>query len=338
MSDIAALERRYRRMLIWFPAEHRRIYGEEMIGVLLASASDDENRPGLADMTDIALWGLRTRLRGWLRAGRVDTEWGDALAAFAVAAPLLMTAFLADQLYHVVRFEHIVVRLRFLRTAIPFDFATELTSALLMLVAAVTAVVALAIGPAFARRRQRLAVTLTAAVPVLLGAVAVVYFDVTAGSIYDVPVGYTAFFVTELIAVVLAPDLGRGWRVLTRKGLIVVVAAAALTVLLEELLQHGILDSVISRRSIFEVIAVIIGIALILIFGSAAHKRMLALLAIVGYPLLAYGEVSSYFYPLTEPSGFDALLLPTLAIALLVGLAIWQSSRRAARPPATPSG
>jgi hypothetical protein len=35
--NAATLERWYRRLLAWFPAEHRRVYGEEMVGVLLAS-------------------------------------------------------------------------------------------------------------------------------------------------------------------------------------------------------------------------------------------------------------------------------------------------------------
>jgi hypothetical protein len=36
MSDSLALERRYRRLLAWFPAEHRREYGEEMISYCVA--------------------------------------------------------------------------------------------------------------------------------------------------------------------------------------------------------------------------------------------------------------------------------------------------------------
>lgn len=307
-----------------------------MIGVLLASASGDDNRPGLADLTDIALWGLRTRLRSWLRAGRVGSEWGDALAAFAVVAPLLMTALTADQLYNTIRFVEIrFVRLPQFPHSRPFQgiAGAELTVALLMLAATVATIAALAIGPAFARRRQRLAVTITAAVPVLLGATAVIYFDLLAGSSSDLAVGYTAFFVTELLAVVLAPNPGQGWRVLTRKGLVIAVAVGAVTVATEELLQHGVLDSL--NRNVIEVTAVALGIALILIFGSTAHKRMLALLAIIAYPVLAYGEAYNFVYGFSgDGHSFSVLYLPTLAIAVLVGLAIWQSSRHPA-PPVT---
>ena len=51
--DSAALERRYRRLLAWFPAKHRRVYGEEMIGVLLASAPDGQDRPAAGEITNL---------------------------------------------------------------------------------------------------------------------------------------------------------------------------------------------------------------------------------------------------------------------------------------------
>ncbi len=63
MSEISPLERRYRRLLAWYPAEHRRAHGEEMIGVLLASASDGQQHPRLADSLDLIRGGLRIRLR-----------------------------------------------------------------------------------------------------------------------------------------------------------------------------------------------------------------------------------------------------------------------------------
>jgi hypothetical protein len=44
MNDSPALERRYRRLLVWFPAEHRREYAEEMISVLLASTPEGRRK------------------------------------------------------------------------------------------------------------------------------------------------------------------------------------------------------------------------------------------------------------------------------------------------------
>ena len=94
MNDSLALERRYRRLLAWFPAEHRREYGEEMISVLLASAPEGRRRPRLADAFDLMAAGLRARLRR--RGGGLgDAHWPDALAVCSVALPVTLLAGLA---------------------------------------------------------------------------------------------------------------------------------------------------------------------------------------------------------------------------------------------------
>jgi hypothetical protein len=89
-----ALERRYRRLLAAFPAGHRREYGEEMIGVLLASTPEGRRRPRLADAVDLIAGGLRARLRPrriWLS----DANWPDALAVCSIAIPVTLLAALA---------------------------------------------------------------------------------------------------------------------------------------------------------------------------------------------------------------------------------------------------
>ncbi len=53
---MSTLERRYRRLLAWYPADYRRIYGEEMLGVLMAAAAArGGGRPGLADTLNLCL-------------------------------------------------------------------------------------------------------------------------------------------------------------------------------------------------------------------------------------------------------------------------------------------
>src|SRR5215472_3362303 len=93
MNDSPALERRCRRLLVWFPAEHRREYGEEMIGVLLASTPEGRRRPRLADAFDLMTGGLRARLRP-RGAGLSDARWPDALAVCSVALPVTLLAAL----------------------------------------------------------------------------------------------------------------------------------------------------------------------------------------------------------------------------------------------------
>lgn len=63
MTDQAQLERRYRRLLAWYPRTFRRENEEEILAVLMAGASDGQRRPGLAEAADLMRSGLSMRLR-----------------------------------------------------------------------------------------------------------------------------------------------------------------------------------------------------------------------------------------------------------------------------------
>jgi hypothetical protein len=63
MTDSVALERRYRRLLAWYPRSFRREHEEEILSVLMAGAHDGRWRPGWAESADLITSGLRTRLR-----------------------------------------------------------------------------------------------------------------------------------------------------------------------------------------------------------------------------------------------------------------------------------
>jgi hypothetical protein len=90
-SGSAHLERRYRRLLAWYPAEYRSIYGEEMLGVLMAAASArGSNRPGAAETLNLLGSALRTSLSP-IGSG-TDLAWRDALAVYSLVAPVLVTA------------------------------------------------------------------------------------------------------------------------------------------------------------------------------------------------------------------------------------------------------
>ncbi len=87
----AGLEARYRRLLGWFPADHRAVHGEEMLGVLMAGADEDRDKPGVPETADLLLGAVRIRLR----PGRALSDrdgWRDALAMFSVAGPALVLA------------------------------------------------------------------------------------------------------------------------------------------------------------------------------------------------------------------------------------------------------
>jgi hypothetical protein len=86
---VNSLERGYRRLLRWYPPEHRRAHEEEMLGVLIASSGPDRSRPSARDAFDLVRGGLWIRLRraprAFARAG-----WYDAAALLNVLAPLIL--------------------------------------------------------------------------------------------------------------------------------------------------------------------------------------------------------------------------------------------------------
>jgi hypothetical protein len=63
MTDQASLERRYRRLLGWYPRAYRQENGPEILAVLMACAPDGQRRPGLAESADLIRSGLWMRLR-----------------------------------------------------------------------------------------------------------------------------------------------------------------------------------------------------------------------------------------------------------------------------------
>jgi hypothetical protein len=77
-------EHHYRRLLLAYPAQHRAAHGEEMLGVLMDTATP-RSRPKLADAADLVRGGLIVRARRADAAG-----WGDALAVLGVVTAMLV--------------------------------------------------------------------------------------------------------------------------------------------------------------------------------------------------------------------------------------------------------
>jgi hypothetical protein len=70
MSDTDGLERRYRRLLRFFPARYRREHEQEILPVLMAGAEDGQRWPRLAEATDLLRSATSMRLRN-----RWRTSW-----------------------------------------------------------------------------------------------------------------------------------------------------------------------------------------------------------------------------------------------------------------------
>jgi hypothetical protein len=63
MTGSADLERRYRRLLRFFPARYRREHEQEILSVLMAGATEGQRRPGLADSADLLISAIFMRWR-----------------------------------------------------------------------------------------------------------------------------------------------------------------------------------------------------------------------------------------------------------------------------------
>ncbi len=85
------LEHRYRRILALYPAEHRRHYEAEMIGVLMASSRPGQRFPAPGEAADLVLAALRTRVTRALRVSR-QAAWRDAGAVLGLLGAVLLAA------------------------------------------------------------------------------------------------------------------------------------------------------------------------------------------------------------------------------------------------------
>jgi hypothetical protein len=97
MSDQAKLERRYRRLLAWYPRTFWRENGPEILAVLMACARAGQRRPRLAESADLIGSGLRMRLRPSLprsaRTVRAAVRLMHAGAAVSTANLVITLAY-----------------------------------------------------------------------------------------------------------------------------------------------------------------------------------------------------------------------------------------------------
>jgi hypothetical protein len=88
MNGQSMLERRYRRLLRWYPAAHRAQHGEEMIGVLLDAARPGQRWPGVIESANL----VRSGVQIWLRrvpSGDPGSAWSGTLGALSILVPFI---------------------------------------------------------------------------------------------------------------------------------------------------------------------------------------------------------------------------------------------------------
>jgi len=90
VTESTNLTERYRRLLAWYPRDHREHHGEEMLGVLLAGAGE-RTRPSLGETADLIRGALRAHLRRMVDAdGGIDHQ--DVFAIVSLVGPLVLLA------------------------------------------------------------------------------------------------------------------------------------------------------------------------------------------------------------------------------------------------------
>jgi len=220
-------EKRYRRLLVLYPKDHRREHVEEMVCVLLAAAADDT----LARAPKPVAWAVRfgqdtadsadliagaARIRSRLAANRIkrsrwysrtvrDPQWSDALAVVSVVAPLLLVvAALAE-------FSIPQVAASFVTGHAHLRIDTFVSLSDLPLASGAPAVVVLA----FLRLRQGAAL---AAVAVAIGLVGAEAGPALAGYASPAVAFSILLACTAAAALQLSPGPERGLALLTRRG------------------------------------------------------------------------------------------------------------------------
>jgi hypothetical protein len=83
-----ALERRYRRLLGWYPHAYRAANADDMLGVALARSAPGRRWPEPGEAVNLIVSGIGERLGGMLR----PPDRRDTAAVLAIAGPLLLAA------------------------------------------------------------------------------------------------------------------------------------------------------------------------------------------------------------------------------------------------------
>jgi len=90
VKESTSLAERYRRLLAWYPRDHRERHGEEMLNVLLAGAGE-RTRPSRRETADVLRGALRLHLRRVVGAdGGIDHR--DVLAIVSLLGPVVLLA------------------------------------------------------------------------------------------------------------------------------------------------------------------------------------------------------------------------------------------------------
>jgi hypothetical protein len=318
-----ALERRYRRLLAWYPPEHRRRFSDEMVGVLLAAAPDGARRPELAGTIDLVRGGLQARFRSGMRwLGGAD--WPGSLAVCSVAVPVILAAYFAARWLRVV-----IVGIQS-----GYGYANlvsvQMESALI--------VATLLAPPLLALRWRRIAsavavtlagwyvVIIFASVPNYLSTLGITGLSQWPWLAYGEGVSGSIALLLGAAGLAWSPGPRRGIQILGVKSwLLLIMPAFALGLAQTYLWAEPLwLVTVIVIAAL-----VVVAIGLVLTIAGPAARGLVLLLAAPAYPCAVWIIGYSRYYT-NHVSGFPVktLFAPTILFVGLAAVFIWRGSRR----------
>ncbi len=279
------LEICYRRLLRWFPAEHRALHQEEMLGVLMAGAEPGRNRPSRAETADLLLGAARIRLRPG-RALSDGPGWRDALAVYSIAAPLLV---LISTLIG-----WLAAELELTRTGLSglTMMLMGIGSARLLVTAAWVAIGGqglVAVLALLGLRRWAAAAAAISALYLGITAVLQLYTPLSVGipiSLLYVPFALVAP-ISETVALLASPGPRRGRQLMQRREWALLVAGSAVAAALTR--DFGFVLFKAGGESLHRNASLLAGLVVVLLllalWLSSAHGKRLAFL----FGVLAYG-------------------------------------------------
>jgi hypothetical protein len=329
------LEACYRRLMRWYPADHRAVHGEEMLGVLMAAAEPGRDRPGLSESADLLAGAARIRLRPG-RALSDRNGWRDALAVYSLAGPVLLLAatflgWLAGLFWSTVGHAGgLTLDLGFANGAYEnLEGAHPVIATVMWLLLTGQAVVAV-----LALAGLRRWATAAAAVYVLyFGTYAVI--ETTYGWVFPammlaVPLLLVVAPLTSLAALLVSAGPRRGRQLMQRRHWVYLAAGsvggAALTVRLSVFVSTPVRPGLLALLAAAAAAAVVL--LLLTAWLSSAHgKRLAVLFGVLAFPALL--QVAEY-YGLQGPTAATVFVPGSEAVVLcLVAVIIYRTRRRA---------
>jgi hypothetical protein len=320
------LERRYRRLLGWYPAGHRRMYGEEMLAVLIAAAPAGRSHPSPAEAVNLAWSGLRARVRH-IGIG-TDPRWRDALAVYSLVAPIVAAvAIYGDPLFLnslLWRFPPDAgpLALPYPGALLRSGLAGEIIWLLTVALPLIPVVFALL-------RLRRTALTLSTW---LLIWVAV---DASYGWQIQVPdtIAFIVLLATEVAALTMSDGPRRGLRLLTWRGVLLAapwLAAAVVAAFSERALSQaaGGFPGLAGAGKYYLLLAVVATAATL---ASAKTRRVVLLFTIPVAPFVTWDEMR---YP---KSTIGMFLVPALLALITFVISRSRRSTGADASPAIPA-